>query len=150
MKKFILWMLVIIAIVACTKTDQTMEEFSEVTLNQEETITDSIVTSQDIPEPPEVEIIERKPEKKEPVYTGKKEYEVQLLSLTDHGRSLALQKILQDNGYETEITETYKNGQLFYRVRLKGKFSKQQATDLGEEVKSKFSAINSYWIQKVK
>ncbi len=90
---------------------------------------------------------EQKHAKKEQIYG---DYAVQIISLTNYDKILKIKRDLADEGYETELTTFNKNGKIFYRLRLKEKYTKKYAEKMGKEVKNKFKFINSYWIQKIK
>jgi cell division septation protein DedD len=151
-KKISIILIMLLILFACEKKQ---EEYPDVKLGQtEEEIKETVEQEQDIPDfPDEPKKEESKPQPEPPkqkVYSGARDYEVQLLSLKDHSRVLLQQEILKNHGYETKILETYKDGQLLYRLRLKERYTKEEATVLGEEIKAKFSAITSYWVQKVR
>jgi cell division septation protein DedD len=159
LKKMIALMLVILFVFACGKKEK--EEYPDVKLGQsEEEIREEAEFEQDIPDHPQdtsdVSIQEEAIKPDEPIEKPQTisyqagDYEVQLLSLRDHSRILRLQEVLKNHGYETKILETYKDGQLLYRLRLKERYTKETATELGEEIKAKFSEITSYWVQKVR
>jgi len=82
-------------------------------------------------------------------YSGKKEYELQLVARKDRDRVEISHENLKRYGYNSKITTTYKNGEKFYRLRLEGLYSKAEAEDLGEELKKRFPGIKNYWIQKI-
>jgi cell division septation protein DedD len=147
-KKMTFLAIIVLLLFAC---GQKKEDYPDVQLGQsEEEIKQTTTTTENIPEYPTEEKSSEKPINKEKAYHGPKEYEVQLLSLQDHSRVLLQQEILKNHGYETKILETYKDGQLLYRLRLKERYTQEEATALGEEIKSKFSAITNYWVQKVR
>lgn len=94
--------------------------------------------------------VEKEAEKKSPKqYTGKKEYELQLAARRSRDRVEITSEKFKKYGYDTKISLTYKDGKKYYRLRMKGLYTKQEAKDLGEKLKNQFPSIQNYWIQRV-
>jgi len=98
----------------------------------------------------EKEVKEEMKQEEEKVYTGKKEYEIQLAARLNKDRVEISKENLNRYGYNAKITTTYKDGKKFYRLRMQGLYSKAEAEDLGEKLIKQFPEVKNYWIQKVK
>ena len=81
-----------------------------------------------------------------PYATG--EYTAQLISSKNRTSVETVKTKLAAAKYETEITEAYINGELMYRLRLSGSFSKDYAEYLAKEIQAKFTEVTGYWITK--
>ncbi len=84
-----------------------------------------------------------------PVSTGAKVYKVQVLSLTDRYAVELQKEMMAKKGVKTEISEFNKDGVIYYRLRLEGKYSRQEADELGARLKNDFWGITDCWIVKV-
>ncbi len=78
------------------------------------------------------------------------EYELQLLADKHISVVEEKKKILEDSGYEAQITKIEKNNSTFYRLRLKPIFSLEDGTLIGEAFKKQFDFVDYYWLDKVK
>lgn len=87
--------------------------------------------------------------KQQKIVLEEKKYELQLVARKDYSRVEIEKKQLEKHGYNLKITNTLKNGQTYYRLRLTGLYTPSQAKKLGNEIKKLFPSINDYWVVKV-
>lgn len=81
---------------------------------------------------------------------GDRIYELQVVASRDYSKIFELKEKLEQLGYDVKITTTQKNGETFYRLRMKGLYTQSEAEKLGEQLKSQVPAVKDYWIAKVK
>jgi cell division protein FtsN len=77
-------------------------------------------------------------------------YELQVVASRDYSKVFELKQKLEQLGYDVKITSTQKNGETFYRLRMEGTYTEDEAKKLGEQLKSHVPAVKDYWIAKVK
>jgi len=146
-KKFLQLLLIFMLIVAfsCGKKEKTEDTGSVIEEKMEEIaeeeVVEEIVTEEKIVEREEKAEVPQKPQ-----YEGRRIYEVQLASLKDQYSVELHQEIMAKKGIETYISEFQKDDELFYRLRLKGKYYLQEAKELGEKMKKDFWSVTEYWV----
>ncbi|MEA2103421.1 MAG: SPOR domain-containing protein [Candidatus Cloacimonadota bacterium] len=90
-------------------------------------------------------------EHKQPkIVLEEKKYELQLVARKDYSRVEIEKRRLEKYGYNVKISNTKKNGETYYRLRLVGLYTPSQAKKVGDKIKKQFPSIEDYWIQKVK
>ncbi|MBN2461551.1 MAG: hypothetical protein JXB60_08085 [Candidatus Cloacimonetes bacterium] len=77
-------------------------------------------------------------------------YELQILADMDINKVNRIRDLLEDQGYKTKITQTVKNGNTYYRLRLQEVFTLNTGQRMGEELKQKFIAVEDYWLEKIR
>lgn len=77
-------------------------------------------------------------------------YELQILADMDINKVNRIRDLLEDQGYKTKITQTVKNGNTYYRLRLQEVFTLSAGQRMGEELKQKFIAVEDYWLEKIR
>ena len=145
MLKHTLLIILVIIIAACGKKEDKTEE-----INLDKPVIIDTTTKNDTIEADFNEYSLPDEDKNTQNNSEPKNYELQLMSLTDHNRALKQIEIFTNLGYPAKITEFYKNGQLFYRIRLKDRFTKAEAQEIGENLKNEMPSLKNYWIIKVK
>ncbi len=100
------------------------------------------------PEPVEEQVIE--PIKEEPIVIEEKDYQLQLVASTDIYIVEYTQEIVNKYGYKTNITQRYKDGEIYQRLRIDGYRTYSAAIDMGETLKNDLHLIANYWVEKVK
>jgi hypothetical protein len=76
-------------------------------------------------------------------------YETCVLISTDKNIVLNNRELLSLNGYPVKIKESQRANKLIFSLIIDKQLSREDAILLGEEIKDKFSEINSYWIERV-
>jgi cell division septation protein DedD len=76
------------------------------------------------------------------------DFTVQFMSLTERDRADAIRIKLDNASYFSEIQEVNINGEIRYRIRLRGGFSHSYATYLAERIKAEIDEINDYWVTR--
>ena len=78
-----------------------------------------------------------------------KEYEIQLLSSKDLQMIRLEKQKLDKNGYEAKVIGKPIEGDIYYRLRLKNRYSLNEAEEIGKEIRNKIDSISDFWIEKI-
>jgi hypothetical protein len=135
---YIIVIIALIVVIGCQRREEVIEE--EVV---EPVVEEEVEPVDDLRDP----IDEREPRV---VREEDKIYELQLVSLKDYSRVALEKDILEMYGYKTKIVPAKVRGETYYRLRMNERYTKEEAEDLGEELKARFASIQAYWIEKVK
>ncbi|MBC8415686.1 MAG: SPOR domain-containing protein [Candidatus Cloacimonetes bacterium] len=76
-------------------------------------------------------------------------FALQILASNKYAKVEHLQNKLAKAGYQTKITKLKREGEIIYRLRMEGLYQEEEAIALGEELKSKYPAIESFWLDEV-
>ncbi len=76
-------------------------------------------------------------------------FALQILASKKYAKAEHLQNKLAKAGYQTKITKLKKEGEIIYRLRMKGLYHEEEAIVLGDKLKKKYSAIESYWLDQI-
>ncbi len=134
---YIIVIIALILVIGCQRREEVIEE--EVV---EPVVEEEVEPVDEVPEP--VEEVEPRVVRPE-----ERVYELQLVSLKDYSRVALEKDILDMYGYKTKIVPAKVRGETYYRLRMDEHYTKEEAEDLGEELKAHFASIQAYWIEKV-
>ena len=76
-------------------------------------------------------------------------FALQILASNKYAKVEHLQNKLAKAGYQTKITKLKREGEIIYRLRLEGLYQEEEAIALGEDLKSKYPAIESFWLDEI-
>ena len=76
-------------------------------------------------------------------------FALQILASNKYAKVEHLQNKLAKAGYQTKITKLKREGEIIYRLRMEGLYQEEEAIALGEELKSNYPAIESFWLDEV-
>lgn len=76
-------------------------------------------------------------------------FALQILASNKYAKVEHLQNKLAKAGYQTKITKMKREGEIIYRLRMEGLYKEEEAITLGEELKSKYHVIESFWLDEV-
>ena len=125
-------------------------ELAENDLIDFEEVLEEAVTEEPEPEEKQPQVVENTVPKKEEIVDNGPKFRIQLLANTDKKSIEAKQDVLKNYGYDTIISSTERDGVTFYRLRLDGSYTEQAGKQLGNKIKSEFSFIEGFWLDKVK
>ena len=87
---------------------------------------------------------------KEPVMIQEKDFQLQLVASRDIYIVEYTQEVVNKYGYKTNITQRYKDGEIYKRLRIDGFLTYSAAINMGEKLKNDLNLIADYWVEKVK
>ncbi len=76
-------------------------------------------------------------------------FALQILASNKYAKVEHLQNKLAKAGYQTKITKLKREGEIIYRLRMEGLYHEKEAITLGEELKGKYPAIESFWLDEI-
>jgi len=76
-------------------------------------------------------------------------FALQILASNKYAKVEHLQNKLAKAGYQTKITKRKREGEIIYRLRMEGLYQEEEAIALGEELKKKYPAIESFWLDEI-
>jgi cell division septation protein DedD len=76
-------------------------------------------------------------------------FALQILASNKYAKVEHLQNKLAKAGYQTKITKLKREGEIIYRLRMEGLYHEEEALALGEELKKKYPAIESFWLDEI-
>ncbi len=76
-------------------------------------------------------------------------FALQILASNKYAKVEHLQNKLAKAGYQTKITKLKREGEIIYRLRMEGLYQEEEALALGEELKKKYPAIESFWLDEI-
>ncbi len=109
---------------------------------------DEMKDGQSVPDQPRIAKSSQPQKKETPVYTGAKDFEIQLLANTKLDLVENRKRDLERQGYKAKILTVVINGTTYYRLRLADSYTQAQAKEIGEELKKKISFVQDYWVVK--
>ena len=76
-------------------------------------------------------------------------FALQILASNKYAKVEHLQNKLAKAGYQTKITKLKREGEIIYRLRMEGLYHEEEAIALGEVLKKKYPAIESFWLDEI-
>lgn len=77
-------------------------------------------------------------------------FSLQIMASSKYDNVKHLQEKLKQAQYNTEISKLMREGTIIYRLRLAGLYNEEDAINLGEKLKKKYSSIDGYWLEEQK